>query len=217
MISAPRKASVATAASSLRSSAERSRGSSLGIEFEAADQRCDQGRQVQIDGEMLDARFAQCLGRDQDHLGIGFGAGRADQLGADLAELTLGSELRALHLQHLPPIGEAQGARRAREAGGGDARNLWGHVGAHRQHPVRNRVHETKGLSRHVGAGAGKQTLLEFHQRRLDALVAMGGEGREQPLHHRRFECRVGGQDIAQSRRQQGFIGVGLHVTLRPP
>ncbi len=53
---------------------------------------------------------------------------------------------RAFDPQHLAGIAEAQRPRRMRQPGGGDARDLRRHVGAHPDHALRDRVHQAEGL-----------------------------------------------------------------------
>ena len=67
-----------------------------------------QRRRIEIDHQLRDTELQQRFGRQQHGLGIGGGAGDADQLDAGLADLALGAHLLALHAQHLPRIRKAQ-------------------------------------------------------------------------------------------------------------
>ena len=100
-------------------------------------------------------------------------------------------------------IGQAQRARGAGQAGGGDTGDLRSHVGAQRHHAVAVGVHEPETLLGRRSAGAGEQVLLEFHQRRFDAGEAMAGEDRHQGFDGAGFGLRVGRQKIAQAGGQQ--------------
>ena len=168
--------------------------------------RRHQGRQGDVDRQIRHADRGQRLAGDRDRLDIGGRSRRADQLGADLAELALGPDLGAFDPQHLAGIAEAQRPRRVAEPGRGDARDLRRHVGAHADHAVRGRVHHAKGGGRHRRAGAGEQRLLEFDERRLDPLVAMRGQRRHQLRHDLRLDLRLGRQQIVHAGRQQSRV-----------
>ncbi len=167
----------------------------------------DQQRHVEIDGEMAHRQGAQRFGRQQDHFCIGLGRIRADQLDTRLAHLALRPQVRALHPQDLSRIGETQRPRLARQPGGGDAGDLQGHIRAHRQHAMRDRIHQAEAALGHGRARAAQQAFFELHQRRLDALIAMAGENGHEPLHRRRFMGGIGRQHILQAGGQQGGFG----------
>ena len=161
-----------------------------------------------------DKRFAG----DRDRLDIGGRSRGADQLGADLAELALGPDLRAFDPQHLAGIAEPQRPRRVAKPGGGDARDLRGHVGAHADHAVRDRVHHAEGRCRHRRAGAREQGLLELDERRLDPLIAMRGQHRHQLRTTLRLGFGLGRQQVVHAGRQQGRVRRVVHrVELEPP
>jgi hypothetical protein len=66
-------------------------------------------------------------------------------------------------------------------------------------------------MRRHRRAGIGEQALLEFDQRRLDALIAMRRERRHQALDDARLEVRFGRQHVAQACGEQGALGEFSH------
>ncbi len=160
--------------------------------------------QGQVDGDVGQADMLERFEAQGQDLGIGGGIGGADQLDADLAELALGAQLRALDLQDLAGIGQAQRARIVAQAGGGDARHLRGHVRAHDHHALGQRIHDAE------GAFAG-ETLLEFDHGRLDAVIAMPREHPEQARDGLGFEGGEGRQDVAQAGGKQGALGVFGH------
>ena len=89
---------------------------------------------------------------------------------------------------------------------GGDPRHLRRGVGAQTHHALAVRVHQPERLLGHRGAGAGQQAVLEFQQRRLDALVAVRGEHIHQRLDRRGLGLGIGRQQVAQAGGQQGPI-----------
>ena len=170
-------------------------------------QRRDQHRQGQVEAGAGEIQCRQRLGADQHDLGIGVGAVDPDQFDAGLGDLAVGRQLAAAHAQALPGIGQPQRARRHAEPRGGDAGNLRRGVGAHAHHALAVGVHQAEGLVRHGSAGTRQQAVLEFQQRRLDALVTVGGEHR-----HDRFDRGSLGfgfrrQQVAQAGGEEGRIG----------
>ena len=134
------------AASSLRSRARRSLRSGSAPSFRPAD-RGDQGRQVEIDGQLRHADRGKRVDGEEDRFGVSLGGIDADQLGADLRELPLGLQRRDAHADHVAAIGEAQGPWLMLEAGDGDTRDLDGHVRPHPHHALRNGIHQPEGLA----------------------------------------------------------------------
>ena len=125
-----------------------------------------------------------------------------------LADLPLRAHLLALHPQHLAGIGKANRPRRVGEPAGGDPADLGRDIGPEAHHPLRNRVHQAESVRRHGLAGAGEQAVLELDQRRLDPLIAPGGEGRHQPLDDRRLEAGLRRQAVGKACGQkESFAG----------
>ena len=174
--------------------------------------RRHQGRQGEVDGQTGHAERCERLAGHRDRLDIGLRARRADQLGADLADLALRPDLGAFDPQHLARIAQPQRPRRVAEPGRGDAGDLRRHVGAHPDHAVRDRVHQAEGGRRHRRPGAREQCLLEFDERRLDPLIAMRRQARHQPRHDGGLEFRLGRQQIVHAGRQQRRMSCLAHI-----
>ncbi len=188
---------------------------SLAVDAESRGHRRDQGRQRDVDRQMRHAEGGQRCACDCDRFDIGGRPRGADQLGADLADLALGADLRAFDPQHLAGIAQAQRPRCVAEPGRGDTRDLRGHVGAHPDHAVRPGVHRAKGGGGHRRPRARQQRVLEFDQRRLDPLVAMRGQDRHQPRNDLRLDLGFGRQQIVHADGQQrGVRGVVHPVSL---
>ena len=182
-------------------------GAGLAVDGGLVEQGGDEKREGEVDREPREPHRVEGGDADQDDLGVGLGAVMADQLDAGLGDLALGGDLAALHAQALAGIGQAQRAGNVAEAGGGDAGDLGRHVGADAHHAPGVGVHQAEGLVGHGGAGAEQQGVLELQQRRLDALVAVGGEGTHQRLDRRRLGLGVGRQQVAQPGGQQSGVG----------
>ena len=137
----------------------------------------------------------------------------ADQLAADLGELTFGLECRAAHADDVAAIGQAQRPRLVLEPGHGDAGDLHGHVRPHAHHALRHRIHEPEGLRRQRRARAAQQQFLELDQRRLHPLVAEGGEALDGDVDGARLPRRIGWQQVGQPGRQQAamVVVIGSH------
>ena len=140
------------------------------IEPRLGDERCHQGRRVEIDRESaLQPEPVERVGRQQDDLGIAGSAGPdADELEADLAKLPLGPQLAAAHAEDLAGVAQAKRPGASREPGGRDARDLRREIAAQGHHAVRGRVHQAEGLVGEPGAGAAQHAVLEFDEGRLD-------------------------------------------------
>ncbi len=179
------------------------------------DNRRNEGRQGQIDRQMRHPDRLQGLARDRDRLDIGGRPLGADQLGAGLADLALGPHLRAFDPQYLAGIAEPQRPRHVRHPSGGDAGDLRRHVGAHPDHPVRDRVHQPEGVACRRGAGARQQRFLELDERRLDLLIAMRGQDAHQPPSHLGLDLRIGRQQIVEPGGQQGRVRGVIHGASR--
>ena len=173
--------------------------------------RRHQGRQGEVDREIGHPDFGERLARHRDHLDIGFRPAGPDQLGAGLPGLPLGPHLRPFDPEHLAGIAEAQRPRPVRQPGRGDPGDLRGHVGAHPDHAVRDRVHRAKGVARHRGAGSRQQRLLEFDERRLHPLVAVRRQHPHQPPRHRGLDLGLGRQQIVEPGRQQRGVRRVIH------
>ena len=65
-------------------------------------------------------------------------------------------------------------------------------------------IHQAEGLLGRRRAGAGEQAVLEFQQRRLDALIAVRGKDLHQRGDRGGLAFRIGRQQIGQAGRQQG-------------
>ena len=111
--------------------------------------RRHQRRQRDVHRQMRHPDRGQGLASDRDGLDVGRRAAGADQFGPDLPELALGPHLRGPDAQHLAGVTEAQWPGPVRQTGGGDPGDLRRHVGAHRHHSVRNRIHRAEGVARH--------------------------------------------------------------------
>ena len=186
-------------------------GTRFAIEVETGKDRRHQCRKPEVHREIGEPQFLDGRGGHEDHLGIRPGAGGAENLGADLAELPFRPQLRTLDPDHLSGIAEPEWPWPVGEAGGRDPCDLHGHVGAQRKHAMRRRVHQPEGLGSQRGAAAGEQAVLELDQRRFHPLVAVGGERRHQPLHRLRLEGGVGRKGVGHSRGKQGPIGELTH------
>ena len=197
------------------------RAGAFGVEARLGNERGDQGGRVEIDRKApLDPERAERIGRQQDDLGIAGGAGAdADELEAHLAELALGPELAAPHPQDFAGIAEAERPRAPRKPRGRDARDLRREVAAHGHHAVRRRVHQAERLIGEPGACAAQHAVLELHERRLDPLVAVRPEARQQGFGERGLGARLGRQQVAQTGGQQGRCLGFRHGgdTLQPP
>ena len=90
---------------------------------------------------------------------------------------------------------------------------------AHGHHAVRRRVHQAERLIGEPGACAAQHAVLELHERRLDPLVAVGPEARQQGFGERGLGTRLGRQQVAQTGGQQGRCLGFRHGgdTLQPP
>ena len=115
--------------------------------------------------------------------------------------------------QHLPRIGKPQWAGLAGEPGARNPGDLERHVGAQRQHVLRNGVHDAEGVGGDRRALVREEARLELRKRRVHPLIAVQREQLQQPRFGSRLERGVRRQDIAQSRRQQGPVG---HRERRP-
>jgi hypothetical protein len=204
---------LAIAASSLRSSARRRRRAGSAARAEARDHGGDQGRKVEVDGELGDADRAQGVDREQHRLGVGLGAVDAQELAADLGELTLGLQRIAAHPDHVAAVRQAERPRLVLQPGDGDAGDLHGHVGPHAHHALRHRVHQPEGLRGERRARAAEQRLLELDQGRLDPLVAEGGEALDRGVDRPRLARGVGRQKVGETGGQQAamVVVVGSH------
>ena len=87
-------------------------------------ERVDQVGQGEIDRDAGRARRRERLDRQRDDLGRRRDAVAADQLGAELQPLARGIELVAGDRHHLARVAQPQRARRAGQAGRGDAADL---------------------------------------------------------------------------------------------
>ncbi len=85
---------------------------------------------------LADARRAQPVDAERQHLDHGRHRVAADQLGAGLHHLALGSQLAALHPQHRAAVAQPQRPRHVGEARRRDPPDLAGDVGAQRQAAV---------------------------------------------------------------------------------
>jgi hypothetical protein len=153
-------------------------------------------REVQVDGDALDAELGERKGGKQHNLGVRRRLERPDDLAADLPELTLLAQLGASHAKHLAGVAEPHRARLRRQAARGYSGDLQRHVGADAHHPLRHRIHETEGLVGDGGPEAGKEAILEFDERRLHPLVALGRAFGHQPLDQSRLVAGHGRQSI---------------------
>ena len=160
---------------------------------------------------MRHADCGQGLAGYRYRLHIGRRTGGTDQLGPDLPELALRPHLRCSDAQHLTGIAQAQRPRPVRQPGRGDAGDLRRHVGAHRNHPVRDRVHRAERVARHAASRTRQQRLLELDDWRLDPLVAVRREHADQPPGHRGLDLRLGRQQVIQSGRQQRGMRCVIH------
>ena len=97
------------------------RGDARLVQAQVGGDQADQRRQVQVDRQVRHPDRGERLGGGGDHLGVGALVRGADQLGTDLAELPLGAELAALHLEHLTGVAQAQRPRRVAQARRRDA------------------------------------------------------------------------------------------------
>ncbi len=126
-----------------------------------------------------------------------------DEFAADLTELTLGALLATLCAQHVIGVRKTQRPWRAGQPRRRNPCNLRRDVGTHAQHPVRNRVHQAEGFMRERSAGTGREkTVLEFGQRRLDALIAKGCEMLHKDGDGPRFLPGFGRQKVDKAARQ---------------
>ena len=195
----------ATAAASLRSSA-RARAVRLPIS-RLFQQVRHQPWNGQVDADAGQADHRQGLDGGQNDLGIGLGRVMADQLDPGLGDLALRLQLRAAHPQALAGIGQPQRARRAGQPRGRQPRDLRGGVGAQAHHALAVRVHQPEGLLGRRGAGARKQAVLEFQQRRFDPLIPVRREAIHDGFDGACLQLRLGRQNIAQAGGQQGGVG----------
>jgi hypothetical protein len=65
------------------------------------------------------------------------------------------------------------------------------------------RIHQAEGLLGDGGAGAREQALLELDERRLDPLIAMGGEAIHHRLDRAGLDLGIGGQKVPQAGGQK--------------
>ena len=140
----------------------------------ASSQRVDQVGQGEIDGDAGNAGCGERFDRDIDDLDRSGGAVAADQFGAQLHLLALGAQLARLLADHRPGIGQAQRTWRAAQAGGGDATDLRGHVGAEGQSALRHRIDGADQILRAHRLEPLGQRILELRQRRHDPFITMG-------------------------------------------
>ena len=187
------------------------RGPALAGNSESLRNRRHQGGQGDVHRQMRHADVGQGLAGHRDRLDVGRRTGGANQFRAHLPDLALGPHLRRPDTQYLPGVAQAQRPRPMRQPGRGDTRDLRRHIGAQRDHAVRDRVHCAERVARHRAAGPRQQRLLELDERRLDALVAVRCEHADQPPGDRGLDLGLGRQQVVQSGRQQRRVRCVIH------
>jgi hypothetical protein len=148
-------------------------------------------------------------------LGVGFQAGVAVDLGADLQRLAGGVQARGLGVQHAAAIAQA-GDGVAVEQVGVDAGDLGGHVGAQAHQAAAHRVDQLEGARIRVLPCPGQQRIDVFEHGRHHHLVAVGTEGVEHQAAQLFDLARFGRQDVGDILGQKpGWHGQALEVVKR--
>ena len=181
----------------------------------AGGQLAHQFRRGEIDADILHARCPQRFHRDADDFGKGGHGIAADQLRPGLRQFARWVQLGGAGARHLPDIGEAQRARRVCQAGGGDAGDLAGDVGPDGERRAGGGIGRAEQRAAQRPPQPAGQRRLAFHQRRGDALIAVGGEGVDDGARQRRGGLGGGRKPVAEAAGQQGCALCHLALLIR--
>ncbi|MCC2636251.1 MAG: hypothetical protein K0S48_4137, partial [Ramlibacter sp.] len=154
-------------------------GQVRGIGIHAGEQRAHDARVGHVHRERTDLGGLQAVQRQQQGLEVGFEAGVAVDLRAELHRLAGGMGAVGAGVQHRAAVAQA-GDALAIEQVGIDAGDLRRGVGADAEHAAGELVDQLEGLQPQRFARPGEQRLQVFQQRRHHQLVAVATRGVQQ-------------------------------------